>query len=56
MSQEINTPRAQRRALHFDTLGDVLRDVDRIVAAERAGTLRRTGNWTVGQTLGHLAT
>ena len=31
-------------------------DVDRIAAAERAGTLRRTGNWTAGQVLGHLAT
>ena len=33
-----------------------MKDVDRIVAAERAGKLRRTGNWTTGQTFGHLAT
>ncbi len=50
-----NTRTAERRQLHFDTLGDVLKEVDRIVAAERAGKLRRTGNWTTGQTFGHLA-
>lgn len=54
-STSINTRKAERRPLHFDTLGDVLKDMDRIVAAERAGKLRRAGNWTVGQTLGHLA-
>ena len=51
----VNTRTAERRALRFDSINDILKDVDRIVAAERAGTLRRTGNWTVGQTLGHLA-
>jgi hypothetical protein len=51
----INTRTAERRPLRFDTLGDLLREVDRIVAAERAGQLRRTGNWTTGQTFGHLA-
>lgn len=44
-----------RRTLHFATLDDLLADVDRIFAADRAGTLRRTGNWTAGQTFGHLA-
>lgn len=55
MPQSIDTRIAERRALHFETIDDVLADVDRIVAAERAGTLRRTGNWTTGQTFGHLA-
>src|SRR5439155_13332531 len=32
-----------------------LAEVDRLVEAERAGGLRRLGNWTLGQTLGHLA-
>jgi hypothetical protein len=34
----------------------VLADVDRLIEAERAGRLTRLGNWTLGQTLGHLAT
>ena len=55
-SPAINTRTAERRSLVFTSINDILKDVDRIVAAERAGTLRRTGNWTVGQTLGHLAT
>jgi hypothetical protein len=44
-----------RRALHFNTLEEMWADVQRIAAAERAGKLRRTGNWSAGQTLGHLA-
>jgi hypothetical protein len=44
-----------RRSLRFDTLADALREADRIAAAEHAGTLRVTGNWSVGQMLGHLA-
>jgi len=47
---------AGRRELHFDTIEDALLDVDRLIAAERARTLTRLGNWTLGQTLGHLAT
>jgi len=30
--------------------------VDRIVAADKGGTLRRTGNWSAGQVFGRLAT
>jgi hypothetical protein len=55
MAELINTARAERRALHFETVDEILREVDRIVAAERAGALRRTGNWTTGQIFGHLA-
>ncbi|RIK68534.1 MAG: hypothetical protein DCC65_02765 [Planctomycetota bacterium] len=44
-----------RRRLHFDNPRQLHSDVDRIVASERTGTLRRTGNWTTGQILGHLA-
>jgi hypothetical protein len=46
---------SDRRTLRFESLDAALRDVDALVAAERAGTLRHTGNWTLGQTLGHLA-
>lgn len=44
-----------RRPLRFATLDDLLADVDRVVAADRAGTLRRSGNWTAGQVLNHIA-
>jgi hypothetical protein len=42
--------------LRFESIDQVMADVDRLVEAERAGRLRRLGNWTLGQTLGHLAT
>jgi hypothetical protein len=45
-----------RRKLRFETPDQMWKDIDAIVASERAGTLRRTGNWTVGQVFGHLAT
>ncbi|HZN64612.1 MAG TPA: DUF1569 domain-containing protein [Tepidisphaeraceae bacterium] len=45
-----------RRTLRFDTIDDALAEAERLAAAEREGRLRRAGNWTLGQTLGHLAT
>lgn len=45
-----------RRSLRFDSIPELLADVDRIVAADKAGKLRCTGNWTAGQALGHVAT
>lgn len=45
-----------RRILRFNSLDDVLVDVERIVASDRAGTLTQLGAWTPGQTFGHLAT
>jgi hypothetical protein len=44
-----------RRELRFTRIDEVLADVDRLAAAEREGRLQRLGNWTFGQTLGHLA-
>jgi hypothetical protein len=46
---------ANRRILHFDTLDRLTAEVDRLVEAEKAGRLKQLGNWTLGQTLGHLA-
>jgi uncharacterized protein DUF1569 len=46
---------AERRHLHFNSIDEVLAEVDRLVEAERAGRLKHVGNWTLGQTLGHLA-
>ncbi len=47
---------AGRRILHFDSIDELLAEVDRLAAAERAGRLKQLGNWTLGQALGHLAT
>jgi hypothetical protein len=44
-----------RRKLRFATLDDLMRDAMRLAEAERAGTLCRRGNWTLGQALGHIA-
>ncbi len=44
-----------RRKLKFDSIDQALAEVDRLVEAERAGRLGHVGNWTLGQTLGHLA-
>ncbi len=53
----IDTGKVQdRRKLRFASIDELLADVERIVAADRAGALRRTGNWTAGQVFGHLAT
>ena len=49
-------PAAQRRQLRFETIDDALAEADRLVAGEREGRLDGAGNWTLGQTLGHLAT
>jgi hypothetical protein len=46
---------AERRVLRFESIDEMLAEVDRLVAAERAGKLKRLGNWTLGQALGHLA-
>jgi hypothetical protein len=45
----------EHRKLRFGGADDVLAEVDRLVAAEQAGRLRVTGNWSLGQNLGHLA-
>jgi hypothetical protein len=53
----INTKKVRdRRVLRFETLDDVLRDAEMLAGAARGGTLRATGNWTLGQALAHLAT
>jgi Protein of unknown function (DUF1569) len=55
-SRPVDTAKViNRRLLHFDSIDEVLADVDRLVEAERAGRLKHVGNWTLGQVLGHLA-
>jgi hypothetical protein len=52
----IHTKRLKdRRRLRFENFEDVLRDAESLAAAERAGTLRASGNWKLGKALGHLA-
>jgi hypothetical protein len=46
---------ADRRVLRFESIDQLTAEVDRLAEAERAGRLRRLGNWTLGQALGHLA-
>lgn len=51
----IDTRKVKRRPLAFVTLKDAMREAEALAAAERAGRLRAKGNWTLGQTMGHLA-
>ena len=44
-----------RRILRFESIDELMAEVDRLADAERAGRLKRLGNWTLGQTLGHVA-
>lgn len=44
-----------RRSLRFASLTDLRKDLDALEAAQRAGTLRTTGNWSPAQNLAHLA-
>jgi hypothetical protein len=44
-----------RRKLRFESIDQVLAEVQRLAEADRAGRLGQLGNWTLGQTLGHLA-
>lgn len=56
MATTIDTGKvANRRTLRFDTIAQLLAELDRIEAADRAGSLRNLGNWTTGQVLGHVA-
>lgn len=52
----VDTSKVQRRSLRLETIAQALAEADRIAAAERAGRLKRLGNWTPGQVFGHLAT
>jgi hypothetical protein len=53
----INTKKVRnRRKLRFERLDEAVRDAESLAVAERRGALRASGNWTLGQALGHLAT
>lgn len=54
MSDTAAPPR--RRKLRFETVDDAIAEAARLVAAGKEGRLARAGNWSLGRTLGHLAT
>lgn len=46
---------SERRKLWFDSVDDLLMELDRIELAESQNRLQVTGNWTAGQILAHLS-
>ena len=54
MAGDVATDKAERRSLEFATVADLRREIDRLVAADNAGTLRTTGNWSAGQVFQHV--
>lgn len=55
MPTQLNPKTVPHRPLKFNTLDEALAEAERLAQAEREGRLQRTGNWTLGQALGHLA-
>jgi hypothetical protein len=49
-------PNPDRRQLRFETIDAALAEAGRLAILERERRLKRCGNWTLGQALGHLAT
>jgi hypothetical protein len=55
MPEPVNTKAAFRRSLRLDSLDALLAEARALAQADAAGTLHATGNWSLGQTLGHIA-
>ncbi len=56
MPEPIDTRKVNdRRQLRFESAAELDRDIASLLEAERNGALRRTGNWELGQALGHIA-
>lgn len=51
----INTKRADKRPIRFESFDDILADMESIERSHNAGTLRTSGNWGPGQIFAHLA-
>jgi len=59
MGKESNAapvPLMQRRTLRFESIEELMADVDCLEEAQRARRIRPLGNWDFGKTLNHLAT
>ena len=52
----IDTSKVSRRTLRFNSIDEVIVEVDRLAAAAKAGKLQVVGNWSFGTILNHLAT
>ncbi len=50
----VNTKAAPRRELSFASLDELSAELDRLDAAEAAGNLGHTGNWTPAQIIEHI--
>ncbi len=52
----IDTKRVKgRRTLKFATAQEAITEIERLIAAERAGKLEKLGNWSLGTALNHMA-
>lgn len=51
----VNTKLARRRLVSYASLSDFAKDLDKVEAAHRAGTVRQLGNRGAGPIFGHLA-
>lgn len=51
----VNTKKAMRRAVRFGAMVEIGEDLTAIEAADAAGTLSTTGNWSAGQVCEHVA-
>jgi hypothetical protein len=54
-TNSIKTAKIERRKLWFESIDDLLVELDRIERAAENGTLNVNGNWTAGQILAHLS-
>lgn len=50
-TQLVDTKKAERRKLHFNSLAELKAEIDRLASGE----VRTTGNWTLAQAIDHLA-
>lgn len=52
----VNTAKIKdRRTLRFESVDEAIREAETLVAAEQAGTLRKVGNWSLGEAISHVA-
>ena len=51
----VNTKMARRRLVAYVSLADFMKDLEKVEAAHRAGTLKQLGNRGAGPIFGHLA-
>ena len=55
MSNSINTNKAPRRKVRFETIDHAIAEARRIATMVNSGTAQYSGNWNAGQILNHVA-